>query len=84
MNTELTFPVSNLHGTGAQRLQDDYVKAMDAVHQAQMAFCSIEFHARDYASMEDFQKAKHERNRMYTELVNVYMYLTDIAESLNK
>lgn len=83
MKNEITTPVINLHGTGAQRLQDEYIKAMDAVGHAMNEFRNIEFNARDYESFESFEIAKKERNLNFQKLYEVYMDLEKIAESLN-
>lgn len=84
MNTnEIIKPVANLHGTNSDSLREDYINAMNKVGQAiEFTAYNIEFNARDYANVNEFQKAKAQRIEMLQKMNEVFLYLEEIASSI--
>jgi len=78
-----TLPCRNLHGTKAEALQNDYIRAMELLREATEKFNRIEFNPRDYLSWQEFSKAADERNQCRNYLLHVHDYLEAVAISLN-
>jgi hypothetical protein len=81
MKTSL--PVKTLHGSDWQALQNDYIRAMNKLRDAMEAVAFIEIHSRDYATFNDFSKARDEWYQALNSLSAVHDYLEESAIHLN-
>lgn len=82
-------PTIHLNGSHGPTLRDEYIKAMYAVHDAQVLLQQIDINPRDYyvqrqvdGSPSTFTQANMERLTMWRNLEVVRAQLEEIAQSI--
>ena len=82
-NQQTIIPAKNLHGSNMDSLREQYINAMSKVRDAVETMREdIDFHSRDYADSNHFEQARKQRREMIVKLMDVYIYLEDIASSI--